>query len=243
MMRQGFTLTELLVVIAIISGLTAVLLPATNMVRNRAKQLTCLNRVKQIAFGIEAYRLDNDSLYPYCTITDWSDANRPAGLMTAPYPPYAYDPYWGSGGGGFPFLWAALLNYSVTPPHPASGAMPNDWRCPARQMVKSTWSGASDPYMVLNNRNWQTSFIWNYPNAMNTAGATRGTSRARLAFDFTIPGWVKKDFMHGDGSISVLFADLHGVKESYESWTSLNPDARTTQGELANAWWIDGWKQ
>jgi prepilin-type N-terminal cleavage/methylation domain-containing protein/prepilin-type processing-associated H-X9-DG protein len=63
--RLAFTLVELLVVITIIGMLVALLLPAVNAVRERAKQTQCTNNLKQHSLAMIAYATDKGNFPGY----------------------------------------------------------------------------------------------------------------------------------------------------------------------------------
>src|ERR1022692_366370 len=79
---RAFTLAELLVVIAIIGILAALLLPVLSGVKNKAKQTTCLNNLRQISLGIRMYCDDSSDASPAANSKDSSPVSK--------YPAIAY---------------------------------------------------------------------------------------------------------------------------------------------------------
>jgi prepilin-type processing-associated H-X9-DG protein/prepilin-type N-terminal cleavage/methylation domain-containing protein len=70
----GFTLSELLVVISLIALLLAILLPAISRAKAKAREVACLNNLKQLQTCAKLYSLDHDDFLPpnryvYDTVT------------------------------------------------------------------------------------------------------------------------------------------------------------------------------
>ncbi len=72
--KTVFTLIELLVVIAIIAILAAMLLPALNQARERAKSISCLSNMKQVGMASNFYQSDYEFYRP---ATRWCDIEIP----------------------------------------------------------------------------------------------------------------------------------------------------------------------
>ena len=77
MRKSGFTLIELLVVIAIIAILAAILFPVFAKAREKARQSSCLNNVKQLQLALLQYCEDYDERTPPGAAVDMNARSHP----------------------------------------------------------------------------------------------------------------------------------------------------------------------
>ena len=117
----GFTLIELLVVIAIIALLAAMLLPAIEKAKFRARSIQCLNNHRQLALAWKMYSDDNSERLLYAS--------------EDPYQPETADAAWITGTMDFdpakPTNWDPDLTIKRSPMWPYCGKNLEIWKCPS----------------------------------------------------------------------------------------------------------------
>lgn len=106
----GFTLIELLVVIAIIALLSAILFPVFARAREKARQVSCLNNMKQLSLGFIQYISDYDSVTPIAVDGTGGNTNGPGWMSYAGFTNAAnntvFDP---TKGGVYPYIKSTAI--------------------------------------------------------------------------------------------------------------------------------------
>ena len=211
-MKKKFTLIELLVVIAIIAILAAMLLPALQQARERAKAINCVNQFNTSGKSLNAYAEDNQDFLPMYAasyLTNWSTSSMRNYWTGLTHSNQRYSGRYDTGGKSY-----------------ISNQM-----CPSAVPTERSWNWVNSKMLITHGYNYYfTDYytspnVTKYPNSkpgmrkrttwrfpsmlLNMADAITPTVGTRSYFDTTYTADQKlMDARHAGGS-NILFGDGH----------------------------------
>ncbi len=94
MRRKAFSLIELLVVVSVIGIMSALLLPAIQKAKEKAKSAICANNLRQIGYAFKMYAEDNEGYYAYNDFE--GENNRGSTTYASKLIPYICNSGWNS---------------------------------------------------------------------------------------------------------------------------------------------------
>lgn len=215
----GFTLIELLVVIAIIAILAAILFPVFAQARDKARGVSCLSNMKQLALGAAMYANDYDSHYvssggdcygapPGCSI------NTPKPSMQWQWTIYPYVKNW---------QVYRCPSDPHEPNHIATSYTENNWgtndhNASAGGVNEARTDKPGETALLLEggNTGWQDTAV-QAENAKMVADYTTWTQWNRVVHTQSDWNWTDKMPRHGDGG-NVAFLDGHAKYRIMRGW-------------------------
>ncbi len=198
MKRTFFTLIELLVVIAIIAILAAILLPALNQARARARTTACQTNMKQLGAGLGLYVADYNGYYP---ITEQDKSNRGRFLLDR-LAVYLATPYYA---GGVPYSLNTVTGKAVS----------SIFYCPANAETQDVRKNYGANYYIVGNQ-WTAPVLMKASKVRQTAKVFLEAESNNHTFEYNtysqavtnLGNTLQWHFRH-NGRLNMLYCDGH----------------------------------
>ena len=191
--RKGFTLIELLVVIAIIAILAGMLLPALSMARGMARQISCINNLKQVGTAFSFY--END--FGYFAPNTWPLSGNPKSFR------------WATGFIELGYLKSPNGFIGAAP----EGGIRDPLACPAvNQADAARYEGEGCTLGYNANMNPQDDLgmikgsNFKYPSRLFVIADSFGKNISQYDMQ---PTGSHMEFRHSKSSVNILYVDLH----------------------------------
>ncbi|MEI6422967.1 MAG: type II secretion system protein [Lentisphaerota bacterium] len=190
--RKGFTLIELLVVIAIIAILAGMLLPALSMAKGMAKQISCINNLKQVGTAFGFY--END--FGYFAPNVWPLSGNPKTFR------------WATGFVDLGYLKSPNGFIGTFP----VGGVRDPLACPAVNQTDARYEGEGCTlgYNLILNESEDLGLYkgnnFKYPSRLFVVADSMGKNISQIDMQ---PIGSRMEFRHSKASVNILYVDYH----------------------------------